>query len=184
MSSMNAMVVSLTAVTHLYGKTRALDAVAVEIPSGRMVGLLGPDGVGKSTLLDLIAGARKIQAGTVRVLGGNMADARHRKATCPRIAYMPQGLGKNLYAELSVFENLDFFGQLFAQSAAERRARITGLLKATGSPDELKARTAAESLGDGFVALLPAEKRGAVRAGSRSRPAHKARKHRSSWPRA
>ena len=257
MSSMSSMVVSVAGVTHLYGKTRALDAVTVEIPAGRMVGLLGPDGVGKSTLLGLIAGARKIQAGTVHVLGGNMADVRHRRAICPRIAYMPQGLGKNLYAELSVFENLDFFGQLFAQSAAERRARIAALLKATGldpfpdrpagklsggmkqklglccalihdpdllildepttgvdplsrrqfwelidairerrremsvlvstaymeeaerfdwlmamdagtilatgSPDQLKARTGAESLEEAFVALLPVEKRGGAR---------------------
>jgi ribosome-dependent ATPase len=257
MSSMSSMVVSVAGVTHLYGKIRALDAVTVEIPSGRMVGLLGPDGVGKSTLLGLIAGARKIQAGTVQVLGANIADVRHRRATCPRIAYMPQGLGKNLYAELSVFENLDFFGQLFAQSAAERRARIAALLKATGldpfpdrpvgklsggmkqklglccalihdpdllildepttgvdplsrrqfwelidairahrrevsvlvstaymdeaerfdwlmamdagrilatgSPDELKVRTGAESLEDAFVVLLPEEKRGSAR---------------------
>lgn len=108
MNNMGTMVASVAGVTHLYEKTQALEDVSVEIPSGRMVGLLGPDGVGKSTLLGLIAGARKIQIGTIQVLGGDMADARHRNATCPRIAYMPQGLGKNLYAELSVFENLDF----------------------------------------------------------------------------
>ena len=257
MLNCNTMVVSVAHVTHLYGKTRALDDVTVEIPSGHMVGLLGPDGVGKSTLLGLMAGARKIQAGTIQVLRGDMADVRHRTAVGPRIAYMPQGLGKNLYAELSVFENLDFFGQLFAQSAAERRARIAALLQATGldpfperpagklsggmkqklglccalihdpdllildepttgvdplsrrqfwelidairerrqgmsvlvstaymdeaerfawlmamdagtilatgSPDDLKARTGAESLEGAFVALLPAEKRGGAR---------------------
>ena len=59
MSNMSRMVVSVAAVTHRYGKTRALDAVTVELPSDRMVGLLGPDGVGKSTLLGLMAGARK-----------------------------------------------------------------------------------------------------------------------------
>ena len=132
MTNMSAGVVSLVNITHLYRKTRALDDVTAEIPSGCMVGLLGPDGVGKSTLLGLIAGARKIQVGTIHVLGGDMADARHRKATCPRIAYMPQGLGKNLYAELSVFENLDFFGRLFGQSGGERRTRIGTLLRATG----------------------------------------------------
>jgi ribosome-dependent ATPase len=257
MLNRETMVVSVAHVTHRYGKTRALEAVMVEIPSGRMVGLLGPDGVGKSTLLGLIAGARKIQAGTIQVLGGDMADVRHRTAVGPRIAYMPQGLGKNLYAELSVFENLDFFGRLFAQSSAERRARIAALLQATGldpfpdrpagklsggmkqklglccalihdpdllildepttgvdplsrrqfwelidaiqerrqemsvlvstaymdeaerfdwliamdagkilatgSPDDLKACTGAESLEDAFVALLPAEKRGGAR---------------------
>src|SRR5690606_26364396 len=106
MHNRDGIVVRIAHVTHRYGKTRALDDVTVEIPSGRMVGLLGPDGVGKSTLLGLIAGARKIQAGTIEALGGDMADVQHRTAVGPRIAYMPQGLGKNLYAELSVFENL------------------------------------------------------------------------------
>lgn len=132
MSSMSAMVANVAHVTHFYGKTRARDDVTVEIPSGHMVGLFGLDGVGKSTLLGLMAGARKLQAGTIQVLGGDMADVRHRTPVCPRIAYMPQGLGKNLYAALSVFENPDFFGQLFGQSAAERRARIAALLQATG----------------------------------------------------
>ena len=73
-----------------------------------------------------------MQAGSVQVLGGDMADRRHRDAVCTRVAYMPQGLGKNLYKELSVFENIDFFARLFGQAAAERRWRIDGLLKATG----------------------------------------------------
>ena len=97
-----------------------------------MVGLIGPDGVGKSTLMGLIAGSKRIQAGEVRVLGGDMNDAAHREAVCPRIAYMPQGLGKNLYFELSVFENIDFFARLFGVSDAEREPRIKALLDATG----------------------------------------------------
>jgi energy-coupling factor transporter ATP-binding protein EcfA2 len=59
-----------------------------------MVGLIGPDGVGKSSLLALLAGARRLQQGSLHVLGGDMADARHRAQACPRIAYMPQGLGQ------------------------------------------------------------------------------------------
>ncbi|PTM40651.1 ribosome-associated ATPase/putative transporter RbbA [Bosea sp. 124] len=115
-----------------YGATRALDAVSIDLPAGCMVGLIGPDGVGKSSLLSLIAGARAIQDGDVEVLGGDMADAAHRRATCPRIAYMPQGLGKNLYPTLSVFENVDFFGRLFGQAKAERQRRIAELLESTG----------------------------------------------------
>ncbi|SFB06963.1 ribosome-associated ATPase/putative transporter RbbA [Azotobacter beijerinckii] len=115
-----------------YGKTRALDALDLAIPAGCMAGLIGPDGVGKSSLLALLAGARQIQTGSVRVLGGEMADPLHRRAVCPRIAYMPQGLGKNLYPTLTVFENLEFFGRLFGQDAAERRWRIADLLAATG----------------------------------------------------
>lgn len=119
-------------VTHVYKKVHALDDVTLEIPAGMMVGLLGPDGVGKSTLLGLMSGARKLQQGRLEVLSGDMGSAQHRGIVGPRIAYMPQGLGKNLYAELSVEENLDFFGKLFEQGPTERRARIDRLTKATG----------------------------------------------------
>src|SRR5215470_12025395 len=61
-----------------------------------------------------------------------MANTHHRHAVCPRIASMPQGLGKNLYLTLSVRENVDFFGRLFGQSAAERAWRIKELLTSTG----------------------------------------------------
>ena len=115
-----------------YGGRSALEAVSLEIPSGCMAGLIGPDGVGKSSLLALVAGARAIQTGRIEVLGGDMASAAHRRRMCPRIAYMPQGLGKNLYSRLSVYENVDFFGRLFGHDAAERRRRIADLLKATG----------------------------------------------------
>jgi ribosome-dependent ATPase len=115
-----------------YGKTAALDAITLDLPAGCMVGLIGPDGVGKSSLLSLIAGARRIQRGRVEVLGGDMADADFRRTACPRIAYMPQGLGKNLYPTLSVFENTDFFGRLFGQGRAERKRRIAELLESIG----------------------------------------------------
>jgi ribosome-dependent ATPase len=128
-------VVRLAELTHRYGDVLAADGVTLDIPAGRMVGFIGPDGVGKSTWLGLIAGARQIQHGTVEVLGGDMASARHRGAVCPRIAYMPQGLGKNLYPTLSVFENIDFFGRLFGQSRAERDERIAELLASTGLAD-------------------------------------------------
>eukprot|EP01035_Chromulina_nebulosa_P050151 gene50151-68146_t len=101
----------MSGVSLSYGKVRALDDISVDLPAGCMVGLIGPDGVGKSTLLSLIAGARVVQKGKVEVLGGNIAEGRHRRGTYSRIAYMPQGLGKNLYATLSVFENVDFFGR-------------------------------------------------------------------------
>src|SRR5262245_5448940 len=119
-------------VSHRYGTTVALDDVSIEIPARRMVGLIGPDGVGKSTLLGLIAGVRIIQHGKVAVFDGDMADKAHRTAQGARIAYMPQGLGRNLYPTLSVFENIDFHGRLFGQGEAERRRRIDELLTATG----------------------------------------------------
>ena len=127
-----APVANLAGLSHHYRKTVALEGVDLAVPSGCMAGFFGPDGVGKSTLLAVIAGVRKIQTGTVEVLGGDMARAAHRRAVCPRIAYMPQGLGRNLYATLSVFENVDFFGRLFGQSRAERASRIAELLDSTG----------------------------------------------------
>jgi ribosome-dependent ATPase len=127
-----ASVVHLEGVGLSYGATRALDAITLDLPSGRMVGLIGPDGVGKSSLLALIAGAREIQEGRILALGGDMASARHRRIVCPEIAYMPQGLGKNLYPTLSVFENIDFFGRLFGHGTSERNRRIAGLLRDTG----------------------------------------------------
>ncbi|MCR6732729.1 MAG: ribosome-associated ATPase/putative transporter RbbA [Afipia sp.] len=128
----SASVARLNAVGLVYGKTAALEAITLDMPTGRMVGLVGPDGVGKSSLLSLIAGVRTIQQGQIEVLGGDMADAAHRRATCPRIAYMPQGLGKNLYPTLSVFENVDFFGRLFGHAREERERRIRELLDSTG----------------------------------------------------
>ncbi len=125
-------VVSIKDVTHRYGKSVALDRISLDIPSGIMVGIIGPDGVGKSTLMALIAGSKKMQQGTLSVLGGDIADIRHRNVVCPRIAYMPQGLGKNLYLELSVYDNVDFMAQLFGLSSEERPVRVKQLLEATG----------------------------------------------------
>jgi ribosome-dependent ATPase len=131
-SAAPATVARLHEVSLHYGKTCALNAVSLDIPAQRMVGLIGPDGVGKSSLMALIAGARKIQNGHVEVLGGDMASRDHRRQVCPHIAYMPQGLGKNLYPTLSVIENLDFFGRLFGQAEDERKSRIDELLRSTG----------------------------------------------------
>src|SRR4029450_71030 len=127
-----APVARLADVTLTYGKTHALDGISIDIPAGCMVGLIGPDGVGKSSLMALVAGSRKIQQGRVEVLGGDMADAEFRRAACPRIAYMPQGLGKNLYPTLSVFENADFFARLFGLGRSEAKRRIAELLDSIG----------------------------------------------------
>jgi ribosome-dependent ATPase len=125
-------VARLHQVSLTYGKALALNAVDLDLPAGCIVGLIGPDGVGKSSLLALIAGSRKIQTGRVETLGGDMVDHNYRRAVCPRVAYMPQGLGRNLYPTLSVFENVDFFARLFSHDREERTRRIDELLTATG----------------------------------------------------
>ena len=125
-------VARLENVSQHFGATVALKDITLSIPARRMVGLIGPDGVGKSSLLSLISGARVIEHGNIMVLGGDMSDVRHRQDVCPKIAWMPQGLGKNLYHTLSVYENVDFFARLFGHDKAERDIRINELLQSTG----------------------------------------------------
>ena len=132
MSHETHSVAHVSALTLRHGRITALDALNLELPAGCMIGLIGPDGVGKSSLLALLAGARKVQEGEVTVLGGDMRDKRHRSRVGPCIAYMPQGLGKNLYPTLSVEENLQFFARLFGHGASERRRRIDNLTRSTG----------------------------------------------------
>ncbi|MEP3279348.1 MAG: ribosome-associated ATPase/putative transporter RbbA [Stappiaceae bacterium] len=123
---------TVTDIAHQYGQSPALRGISFQVKEGETLAFVGPDGVGKSTLLSLIAGVKKIQAGTIDIFGGSLAKSDHRSAIAPRIAYMPQGLGKNLYPSLSVFENVDFFGRLFGLDARARKQRIERLLIATG----------------------------------------------------
>ncbi len=132
MSPADALAVEVIHVTHRYAQAAALDDVSLAVPSDTSTAFVGPDGVGKSTLLALIAGVRRLQSGTIRTLDGDVASRAHRDRLSPRIAYMPQGLGRNLYPSLSVHEHLEFFARLFGQSPAEDRHRIARLLRATG----------------------------------------------------
>src|ERR1700730_8787114 len=133
-------------VSHRYGATVSLADVSIDIPSRIMVGVIGPDGVGKSTLLGLIARVKKIQRGEGVVFDKDVANQHNLREMRGRIAYMPQGLGRNLYPTLSVFENIDFFGRLFGLSATERRSKITELLTAT-SLEKFEARRAGKLSG-------------------------------------
>ncbi len=124
--------VVIEGLSHRYGAQQALNQIDLSLPAGRTIGLVGPDGVGKSTLLSLISGIKKLQTGTMRVLGGDVRDGRYRQALAPRVAFMPQGLGRNLYRSLSVYDNIDFAARLFGVPAGERHARIRSLMEATG----------------------------------------------------
>ena len=124
--------VSVEHLSHSYGKTPALSDVSLQIPRGATVGLIGPDGVGKSTLLSLIAGVKIIQTGSVKVFDLNVTEKKARDTLSHKIAFMPQGLGKNLYLTLSVYENIDFHARLFGLNKLQRHERIQRLLNATG----------------------------------------------------
>ena len=127
-----AMPVVLVGVGHRYGETAALADVSLSFAAGSSTAIIGPDGVGKSTLLGVLVGVRRLQVGTITVFGGSLRERAVRDAVAPRIAYMPQGLGRNLYPTLSVAENVDFHARLFGLDAAARGERIARLLAATG----------------------------------------------------
>lgn len=122
----------VTHLSHVYGKVKALQNVTFDIPKGCTVGLIGPDGVGKSTLLSLITGVKQLQTGSIEVLGKNVSTTENRDALSHQVAFMPQGLGKNLYPTLSIYENIDFHGRLYGLEKSYRQQRIERLLRATG----------------------------------------------------
>jgi len=128
----SAPVACLRGVGLRYGNAQGLLDIDVDVPAGVMAGLIGPDGVGKSSLLALVSGARARQTGRIEVLGGDMARARFRADVCPRIAYMPQGLGKNLDPSRSVLEYVYCVGRLCGHARAERARRSGALLGAAG----------------------------------------------------
>lgn len=128
---MSGLAVQATGIAHRYGKQQALSDIAFSLPAGTRCGLIGPDGAGKSSLLGLIAGVKTLQQGQLDVLGGAIEDRRHRDTLYARIAFMPQGLGGNLYPELSIRENIQFFSTLFGLSKAESEQRMHSLLLAT-----------------------------------------------------
>jgi len=124
--------IRLSGISHRYGRTHAVEGLDLAVAEGASVALVGPDGVGKSTLIGLIAGAKRIQQGKVEVLGADFSDRRARERMQPRIAFMPQGLGRNLYPNLTVAENIAFFARLFGEEAAAKGGRVAPLLAATG----------------------------------------------------
>lgn len=132
---MSTEAIKAVSISHRYGKQQALQEVSFSLPVGSRCGLIGPDGAGKSSLLALISGVKILQQGALQVLGGPIDQRRHRSTLYQRIAFMPQGLGHNLYPDLSVKENIRFFAALFGLRRAEREVRMASLLAATDLAD-------------------------------------------------
>ncbi len=128
---MTELALRASGIGHAYGRQTALSDIGFSLPAGSRCGLIGPDGAGKSSLLGLIAGVKTLQQGTLEVLGGPIDQRRHRASLYPRIAFMPQGLGHNLYPELSIRENIRFFATLFGLSRQQCDEQMARLLAAT-----------------------------------------------------
>ena len=115
-----------------YGKRTAVASVALEVQRGEIYGLIGPDGAGKSSLMKAIAGVLTFDSGVIEVFGTSLVSEAAAERVKDRLGFMPQGLGLNLYAELSIDENIDFFARLRlvpAAALAERKERLLAITR-------------------------------------------------------
>lgn len=115
-----------------YRSRLAVDGVDLRVRRGEIFGLIGPDGAGKSSLMKAIAGVLAFDGGTVDVFGVRLDSAAAAERIKGRIGFMPQGLGLNLYPELSIEENIDFFARLRLAPEAgltERKARLLSITR-------------------------------------------------------
>ncbi len=126
-----------------YGRREVLTAVDLDVHAGQVLGFIGPNGGGKSTLLLLLAGLVRPSAGTVRMGGiDTTALARRQTGEIGLITATP-----GLYPLLTGWENLDFFGGLFGLGPARVRERATPLLAALDLLPHMEGRTGAWSSG-------------------------------------
>ena len=115
-----------------YGRRSAVAGVSLEVQRGEIFGLIGPDGAGKSSLMKAVAGVLSFDAGTLEVFGTSLDSEAAAELVKDRLGFMPQGLGLNLYPELSIDENIDFFARLRlvpAAALAERKERLLAITR-------------------------------------------------------
>ncbi len=115
-----------------YRRKEALRGVSLEVEEGELSVITGPDGAGKSTLLKVVAGVLEFDEGKVRVLGADFGNYDEVERVRGKIAFMPEGLGQNLYQHLSVEENIGFFADLHGLPEEEKKERIELLLEVSG----------------------------------------------------
>ena len=114
-----------------FGTFRAVDGLNLQVHAGEMVGLVGPDGAGKTTAIRLMCGALSPTSGVVRVAGYEV-PAQVEKAR-EQVGYLAQRFG--LYGDLSVQENIEFFGEVFDVPVSEVKQRAAELLNFAGLGD-------------------------------------------------
>jgi len=119
---MDNKVVTFRGVVKKFDDFKALNNLSFSINEGSLYGLIGPNGAGKSTAIRIMTGLIKATKGEVDVLGHNPNDVEVR----PLVGYMPQEMA--LYQDLTVRENLEFFGKLYSIPKTDLKKRIADLL--------------------------------------------------------
>lgn len=125
---MTNYVANITNLVKKFGDNTAINDISVSLEEGKIIGLVGPDGAGKTTFIRLLLGLLLPTSGSIKVLGLNPAtdvDELHKY-----IGYMPQKFG--LYEDLSVIENLNLYADLKNISREEKDATFKMLLDFTG----------------------------------------------------
>lgn len=126
-----AVIINIKGFSKRYQQKVAVDAVDLTVKRGEIYGLIGPDGSGKSSLMKAVAGVLSFEQGTLEVLGVKVDSEMSAEKIKGRMGFMPQGLGLNLYGDLSIEENIDFFAQLRQVSSAQLAERKEKLLSMT-----------------------------------------------------
>ncbi len=122
-SSSSEAAIAVRALSHSYGETQALEGIDLSVHPGEIFGLIGPDGAGKTTTFNLLAGLMPIQQGEVSVLGCSPHQVQ------PQIGYLTQQF--SLYLDLSIDENLAYIAglrQLSPRLLQERREQYLSLM--------------------------------------------------------
>lgn len=131
---MNDVIAEVSKLSKRYGTSTALNQVSLHVKKGELFGLVGPDGSGKSSVLKSLAGVLSYDAGSVTVFDQTIDSAKAAEKIKARIGFMPQGLGQNLYRDLSVEENIDFFAKLRLvdeRTLATQKARLLQMTRLT-----------------------------------------------------
>jgi len=123
------IVVEVKGFSKFYKKIQAVEEVSLSIQTGEIYGLIGPDGAGKSTLMQSVAGVLRFNAGQIQVFNQLIDSDKSAEKIKHRIGFMPQGLGLNMYPDLSIEENVDFFANLRGVSADTLQQRKKMLLE-------------------------------------------------------
>lgn len=124
-------IIEVSQLTKCYRKHSAVKSVDLNVSQGEIYGLIGPDGAGKSSVMQILAGVLRYDSGLVKIFDQSLESDKAAETIKSRIGFMPQGLGLNLYPELSIEENINFFADLRNVPQKEREQRKQQLLDMT-----------------------------------------------------